>query len=416
MDSFNRKHGLGTLANHVGEGHNPHHAHIMPIYQTSTFSFPDVDTGAGIFKGETAGYTYTRLNNPNQVQLAEKIAVLEGIDLLRAQPDKAVEEIVAGMVFGSGMAAITSAILACVRGGDTIITMQGLYGGTYTFMADIAPKYGIEVVWLKDVSPQSWADAFRAHPKARLAYVETPANPALTLVDLKAVSNIAHQYGATVMVDNTFASPYCQRPLTLGADTVVHSTTKYLGGHGTVVGGAVVSRNVAYVHKDLYAMLKILGGIAGPFDCWLVNLGLHTFELRMERHCENALTVARFLEDRPEVARVDYPGLESSPDYDLARKQMLHYGGMIAFELNGGLEAGKAMLDHVRTMTLAVSLGNPDTLIQHPASMTHASVPREARLEGGITDGLVRLSVGVENVEDLLEDLDQSLNATHGIG
>ncbi len=415
MEPFNRKHGLGTLANHVGEGHNPHHAHISPIYQTSTFSFPDVDTGAGIFKGETAGYTYTRLNNPNQAQLAEKIAVLEGIDLLRAQPDKPAEEVVSGLVFGSGMAAITSAILARVKSGDTIITMQQLYGATFNFMADVAPAYGVNVVWLQDVSPQCWEEAFKAHPNARLAYVETPSNPSLTLVDLKAVSDIAHRYGAWVMVDNTFASPYCQRPLTLGVDVVVHSTTKYLCGHGTVVGGAVVSRQVNYVRKELYSMLKIFGGIAGPFDCWLAVNGLHTYELRMQRHCENALVVARYLEDRSEVARVDYPGLESSPDYDLARRQMLHFGGMISFELKGGLEAGKAMLDHVRTMTLAVSLGNLDTLIQHPASMTHACVPPAERLKAGITDGLVRLSVGVENVEDLLEDLDQSLNATHGI-
>jgi len=317
------------------------------------------------------------------------------------------------MVFGSGMAAITAAILARVKGGDTIIAQPSLYGATYNFLADVAPLYGIKVVWVPDTELESWQAAFKAHPEAVLAYAESPANPVMALVDLAGLSEVAHKNKAWVMVDNTFASPYCQRPLTLGADVVVYSTTKYLSGHGQVVGGAVISRHVEYVRKDLYKLLKILGGVAGPFDAWLVSNGLRTFDLRMQRHCENALSVARFLEDRSEVARVDYPGLESFPQHELAKRQMLHYGGMISFELKGGLEAGKAMLDNVHLMTLAVSLGNLDTLIQHPASMTHASVPRAARLETGMTDGLVRLSVGVENIEDLLEDIDRSLKATH---
>lgn len=402
--------GMSTLVNHVSEGHNPHHSHITPIYQTSTFSFPDVATGASIFQGGP-GYVYTRMNNPNQVQLAEKYATLEGMDLIQAQPDRPASEIVGAHVFSTGMAAVTSAILACVKSGQTIIAQEALYGATYTFLHDMAPRYNIQVVWLSKVGVADWEAAFAAHPDAVLAYAETPANPTMAIVDLAAVAEIAHRHGAWLMVDNTFATPYCQRPLTLGADVIVHSTTKYLSGHGVIVGGTVISRHVNWVHKDLYGTLKLLGGSESPFDAWLANIGLKTFPLRMKQHCENAIQVARYLENHPAVATVYYPGLPSHPDYEIARKQMLHFGGMIAFELKGGLPAGEYLMNHVQIATLAVSLGNVDTLIQHPASMTHAAVPRQARLDAGISDGLVRLSVGIEDVEDIIADLDQALGS-----
>lgn len=411
MGQPNPQHGIGTLVNHVAEGGHPYHAHLSPIYQTSTFGFPDVATGAAIFKGEDPGYTYTRIKNPNQIQIAEKYAVLEGLDLLRAHPDKPAAEVVAGQVFTTGMSAITSAILARVSSGQTIIAQEALYGATFTFLHEIAPRFGINVVWLHQVGVQDWEEAFRANPNASLAYAETPANPTMAIVDLAAVAEIAHRHGAWLFVDNTFATPYCQRPLTLGADVSVHSTTKYLSGHGMIVGGTVVSRHPEWVRKDLYSMLKNLGGSASPFDCWLAAIGLKTFELRMQRHCENAMQVARFLQGHPKVDKVYYPGLESHPGHEIALRQMSCFGGMISFELKGGLAAGEAMLNHVRLMTLAVSLGNTDTLIQHPASMTHAGVPREERLKIGLTDGLVRLSVGIENVEDILADLDQALQA-----
>lgn len=409
MGAIDPRQGLSTLVNHVGEGHNPQHSHVTPIYQTSTFSFPDVETGAATFKGQNNGYVYTRFNNPNFEQLSAKYAVLEGIDLLRSQPGKPTEEVVAAKIFGSGMAAVSTAILARAKAGDTIITHEALYGATFTLLHDMAPAYNINVVWVKDISPEAWAKAFAENPTAKIAYLETPANPTMALVDLQAVIDIAHQHDAWVYVDNTFATPYCQRPLSLGADVIIHSTTKYLSGHGLIVGGAVISRHVDFINKPLYAMLKVLGGNPGPFDAWLANIGLKTFELRMERHCSNALQVARWLEDHPAIDKVYFPGLESSPDHELAKRQMLHYGGMIAFELKGGLEAGAKVMDNVKMMTLAVSLGNVDSLIQHPASMTHAGVPREARLSAGITDGLVRLSVGIENVEDIIADLEQAL-------
>jgi methionine-gamma-lyase len=307
------------------------------------------------------------------------------------------------------MAAVTAAILARVKGGQTIIAQENIYSATFNFLHDMMPQYGVQVVWLKETAPENWEAAFRQHPQAALAYAETPANPNLSLVDLAAVAEIAHRAGAWLMVDNTFATPYCQRPLSLGADVVLHSTTKYLAGHGQIIGGAAISRHVDYGKGPLFQMFKILGGCPSPFDAWLCNIGLKTFEVRMQRHCENALQVARYLESHPRVCRVYYPHLESHPDYTLAKRQMFTGGGMIAFELAGGLQAGAALMEHVRVSTLAVSLGNVDSLISHPASMTHSNVPAHYRQEMGITDGLVRYSIGIENVEDLISDLEQAL-------
>jgi methionine-gamma-lyase len=368
-----------------------------------------VETGAARFKGEEDGYIYTRFSNPNSDILAAKIAALESIDLLRANPELPMEKVASGMLFSSGMAAITSAILARVKGGQKIITHKSLYGATYTFLNEMAPKYGIEVVWTKGVTLNDWEDAFNSAPDAVLVYVETPANPTMTVIDLEGIARLAKKHNIWMMVDNTFASPYCQRPFAFGADVVVHSTTKYLTGHGVVIGGAVVSTNLEYIKKDLFYTLKLMGGSTSPFDAWLGTLGLKTFELRMRAHCENALAVARFLESHQKVERVYYPGLESHPDHALAKKQMSAFGGMVSFELKGGLKAGKDLMNNVRLVTLAVSLGNTDSLIMHPASMSHVNVPAEIRRQTGLTDGLVRLSVGIENVEDIISDLDQAL-------
>jgi len=241
-------------------------------------------------------------------------------------------------------------------------------------------------------------------------FAETPANPTMLVVDLRMLAELALQYECWLLVDNTFATPYCQRPLSLGADVVVHSTTKYLSGHGVIVGGAVISTHLDYIQQDLVKRLRLLGGAPSPFDAWLANIGLKTFELRMQRHCENALTIARYLQGHPKVAHVHYPGLEGDPGFATARSQMNCFGGMLSFELKGGLKAGAALMDSLRVATLAVSLGNVDTLIQHPASMTHAGVPPQERLKMGISDGLVRFSVGIENVQDLIADLQYGLS------
>ncbi len=404
------EHGLSTLVNHAGEGNHPQHAHLSPIYQTSTFNFPDVDTGAEIIHdGPQRGYYYTRIANPNADQLAFKIALLEGLDLVRAHPEAAPQTLIAGRVFASGMASISAVVFGRCRAGDTIIAQRAIYGNAFNFINRIATQLGIQAVWLDDTRPESWQAAFAAHPGCKLAYAETPSNPTLKVVDLRQIAEIAHQHGAWLAVDNTFATPYCQRPLSLGADIIVHSTTKYLSGHGALIGGAVVSRHPDFVATSMQDMLVHLGGVPGPFDCWLAGLGLRTFELRMARHCENAEALSRFLSSQPRVAAVYYPGLDTFEGYEIARRQMQHFGGMLSFELKGGYQAGVTLLENVQVASLAVSLGNVDTLIQHPASMTHASVAPDQRQRMGISDGLVRLSVGIENTIDLINDLDQAL-------
>jgi methionine-gamma-lyase len=307
------------------------------------------------------------------------------------------------------MAAITAVLFSLLKAGDTLVAQEAVYSATFTFLKEIAPSLGIQVEWVRDTSPAGWEAAFKVHPSVKLAYAETPANPTMAVVDLKAVADLAHRHGAWLAVDNTFATPYCQRPLSLGADIVVHSTTKFLSGHGALTGGAVVSSHPDYIHKTLYSFVKILGGIPSPFDSWLANLGLKTFALRMQRHCENAMEVARFLSSHPAVASVHYPGLEADPGHETAVRQMHAFGGMLSFELKGGMQAGIQLMERVRLATLAVSLGMVDTLIEHPASMTHGPVPREDRLNQGITDGLVRLSVGIEDLADILADLEQGL-------
>lgn len=386
--------GFNTKAIHAGQKPDPATgAHVTPIYQTSTFVFENVDQGARRFAGEEEGYIYTRLGNPTVAELEEKIAVLEGGEAVIAT--------------ASGMAAISTVLFTLLKKGDHIVANDTLYGCTHSFLSHIAPKYGIEVTFtdLSDLS--NLEKAVRSNTK--VVYIETPANPTLKLVDIKGAAEIAHKVGARVVVDNTFMTPYLQRPIEHGADVVVHSATKYLGGHGDVVAGIIVGP------KDLLTemrmpYLKDIGGIIGPFDAWLLLRGLKTLGLRMDRHCENAQKVAEYLEGHPMIEKVYYPGLPSNPQYELAKRQMDGFGGMISFELKGGIEAGKVLMNSVKLITLAVSLGCVDSLIQHPASMTHSPVPREERLKAGITDGLVRLSVGIEDVEDIIADLEQALD------
>ncbi len=400
---------LGTWALHGGDdpGLHPYHAHIPVIFPTSTYAFPDVATGAAIFSGEQPGYVYGRVGHPNAAHLARKIALLEAYDFLRQGADP--NEVAAGLVFASGMAAITAALLARARRGSVILAQKVVYGTTFVFLHKLAPQLGIQVAFVEGNDAAAWERAFREHVKVAWAYIESPANPTLDITDIQLVTDLAHQHGAWVIIDNTFATPYCQRPLSLGVDVVVHSTTKYISGHGQAIGGAVVSRDVAFIQGPVKDMLKIFGGMMGPFAAWMTMMGLKTFELRMQRHCDSAARIARFLEQHPKVARVFYPGLENFPGHAVARRQMHCFGGMISFELKGGYEAGVRLMEAVSLPALAVSLGKVDSLIEHPASMTHAKVPAEERQRMGITDGLVRFSVGIEPVEDLLADLERAL-------
>lgn len=409
MDEDLKNYGLSSLVNHFAEENFPHRAHVMPIYQTSLFSFPDHATGVAIYDGSMKGYTYTRAGNPNVDHFARKVARLEAQDLLQLNDGVHLDDLVAGKAFASGMSAISSAILARVKTGQTIIAQESLYSNAFNFLSQIAPRMGIEVVWVKDTTAVGWEAALRENPQATLVYAETPANPMMLVVNLAEVAALAHQYGCWLVVDNTFATPYCQRPLTHGADVVVHSATKYLSGHGVIVGGLVISRHLDYMAQDIPMIMKTLGGAPSPFDAWLANLGLKTFELRMQRHCENAAAVAHYLENHAAVKRVNYPGLESDPGHEIANQQMHAFGGMVSFELKGGLLAGEQLMNKLNLVTLGVSLGNVDSLIQHPASMTHVSVPPVEREKMGISDGLVRFSVGIENTIDILNDLEQGL-------
>ena len=418
METLPHTLGLSTLLTHYCELDNPLYAHISPIYQTSTFIFPDVQTGADISAGKNEGFSYTRVDNPNARQLASKIAMLEGIDLVKENPEARISDVVAGKVFSSGMAAITTTVLTLVKAGGTIISQKMLYGNAYILLKKIAPMYDITVVWVDGRDTGSWEAAFNQNPEVDLVYIETPANPTMEIVDIARVSELAHAKNAWVIVDNTFSTPYCQRPLTLGADIVAHSTTKYLSGHGLIIGGAIATGHPDFLdpQKTRFTMMvKAFGGSPSPFDAWLTNIGLKTFELRMQRHVENASIIANWLRDHPKVSQVYYPGLKDFPDHNLAKKQMVNgYGGMLSFELKGGFYAGVELMQNLDIITLAVSLGNVDSLIQHPASMTHAALSPEERLESGITDSLVRFSVGIEAIEDLISDLDQGLKLVSG--
>lgn len=400
--------GFATRALHAGEhfGQPQHVSHSGAIYQTSTFVFKDAAEGAAIFAMQQPGYIYTRLGNPTVKLLEAKINALEGGDFKKAHPDATVST----QAFSSGMAAISAALMAVASAGDTIIMGDVLYGATTHLADNVLKRLGIKVVEVDTSNHAKLAAVIEANPTAKALYLETPTNPLLAVTDIAAAAAMgrAQNPDMVVIVDNTFATPYLQRPLELGADVVVHSTTKYINGHGTTVGGLVTTVRDD-VKAAVYTVLCDVGSNPSPFDCFLINQGLKTLPLRMERHCANAMAVARYLQRHPKVEVVHYPGLESSPFHAVAKKQMKDFGGMVSFELKGGVEAGRQLMDNIDLFALAVSLGAVDSLIQHPASMTHACVPREKRLAGGVPDGLVRVSVGVEDIEDLLQALEDGL-------
>ena len=402
---------LTTEAIHAGELHDAQGAHITPIYQTSAFTFANMEAVEKRASGEENSYMYTRGGNPGRTALAAKLAALEGYQLIRQAREAGDDSpVVAAEIFSSGMAAISATLLGLARAGDHVIAQDVLYGSADHLISELLPQYGISISRVKGMQADALARELAAHPSTTAVYLETPANPTMTLVDIRAVADLAHAHSARVIVDNTFATPVLQRPLELGADLVVHSTTKYISGHGTIIGGAVVTCDIPLLEEKIGVLIRYLGGVPSPFDCWLTNLGLKTLPLRMERHCANAMQVAQFLEEHEGIAAVHYPGLKSFPQADLARRQMDDFGAMIAFEVTGGYEAAARLLDRVQLCTLAVSLGNLDTLIEHPASMTHSSVPPQVRAQTGISEGLIRLSVGLEAAEDIIADLDQALS------
>ncbi|MHB9304532.1 methionine gamma-lyase [Fusobacterium polymorphum] len=389
-----KKCGLGTTAIHAGTLKNLYGTLAMPIYQTSTFIFDSAEQGGRRFALEEAGYIYTRLGNPTTTVLENKIAALE--------------EGEAAVATSSGMGAISSTLWTVLKAGDHVVTDKTLYGCTFALMCHGLTRFGIEVTFVDTSNLDEVKNAMKKN--TRVVYLETPANPNLKIVDLEALSKLAHTNPNTlVIVDNTFATPYMQKPLKLGADIVVHSVTKYINGHGDVIAGLVITNKELADQIRFVGLKDMTGAVLGPQDAYYIIRGMKTFEIRMERHCKNAKKVVEFLNKHPKIERVYYPGLETHPGHEIAKKQMKDFGAMISFELKGGFEAGKTLLNNLKLCSLAVSLGDTETLIQHPASMTHSPYTKEEREAAGITDGLVRLSVGLENIEDIIADLEQGL-------
>lgn len=399
--------GFGSACVHAGHTPDPLYAHLTPIYASSTFVFDTTEQGMNRFSGKEEGYIYSRWGNPSFREAEDKIAALEtfGVTDQDGKPLRA-----AALLHASGMAALTTLFMSHLTQGDKVLTHASLYGGTDELLQKIFPALGVETVFVDMHQPEEVEALLKKDPSFKMMYLETPANPTLRCVDLELCLGLARKYHLISAVDNTFASPYLQQPFRYGADYVFHSTTKFLNGHGTAIGGVLIGRDLAGMKERVSKVHNILGGNANPFDAYLLTQGIKTLELRMTRHCDNAMRVARFLENHPAIGKVNYPGLESHPDHQIAMKQMMRPGAMMSYELKGGMEAGKRFIDRLQVCVRAVSLGTCDTLVSHPASMTHYGVPKAQREKAGISDGLIRMSVGIENPEDLLSDLDSALH------
>ncbi len=389
--------GFGTKVIHSGKtGDKEYRSLSMPIYQSSTFYFNSCEQGGRLFTGEEDGYIYTRLNNPTTSLAEEKLAALEGG-----------EDAVA---FSSGMGAITSVLYTVAKAGIHIVTDKILYGCTFEFLNSGITKFGVEVSFVDTSDPEQVREALKEN--TAVVYLETPANPTLKIADIAEISRIAHEYNPDILVicDNTFATPYLQKPLSLGADIVVHSATKYINGHGDVVAGFAVGSKEMMEQVKTVGLKFMTGAVLGPQEAYYILRGLKTFEIRMQRHCVNAEAIAELLAKHPNVEKVYYPGLESDPGYAVASKQMSGgYGGMVSFEVRGGKEGGMRFCDNLKLCTIAVSLGDVETLVEHPASMTHSTYSPEELKNSGISEGLIRLSAGLENTEDLIADISQAL-------
>ncbi|HEX5482723.1 MAG TPA: aminotransferase class I/II-fold pyridoxal phosphate-dependent enzyme [Terriglobia bacterium] len=384
---------FATIAVHAGESPCPVTGALdTPIYQSTTFVSPNADEMAAVYGEEKPGYMYTRYGNPTLRALESKMAALEGGE--------------AALVAASGMAAISSAILGYIKAGDHVVAARSLYGAAYNFLRAKLPRYGASTTFASSARVEDFEKCIQ--PNTRLIYFETPSNPVLEIIDIAALAQLAHARQIPLMMDNTFASPVLQQPLALGTSVVVHSATKYLCGHGDALGGAIIGPK-AYIADLNREIIRDFGGVMSPFNGWLILRGIHTLHLRMAAQCASAQRIAEFLSAHPKVERVNYPGLAAHPGHALARQQMKAFGAMISFEARGGYESGKKVMDRVQIFARAASLGDTRSLIVHSASTSHRAVPRDERIAAGVTDGLVRLSIGVEAVEDLIEDLDQAL-------
>lgn len=398
--------GISSTAMHAAGHNNAEDAHLTPIFATSTFTFDTAQDGMDRFAGSDKTRVYSRWGNPTFTAAEETIAALEAFGLKdeNGQPLQ-----LKALLHSSGQAAMSTLFLSNLKTGDAILSHYSLYGGTQELMTKVLAATGIEVIIVDMRDLNLVTEALNKYPQIKLVHIETPANPTIQCVDIAAVTSLAKSKNLIVSVDNTFATPYLQQPFKFGVDYVFHSTTKFLNGHGTAIGGVLLGKDIEKMRTSVWKWHVLLGGNSNPFDAFLLIQGIKTLEIRMERHCANAQAVAEFLKKHPSIAQVNFTGLPSHPDHDLCKKQMRLPGAVMSFELKGGLEAGKKFINKLQMCVRAISLGTVDTLVSHPASMSHFGIPREERIKYGITDGLIRMSVGIENIEDIIHDLDQAL-------
>jgi methionine-gamma-lyase len=399
MDKNFPLNGFGSAAIHAGHEQDPKYAHQSPIYASSTFVYDTAEQGMKRFAGEEEGYIYSRWGNPTFTEAEKKISALETFQLnIEAK----------GILHASGMAAISTLFLSNLKQGDKVLTHFSLYGGSEEIFYKLFPQFGIEAVITNLRQLNEVEDIIKNNRNIKMMYLETPANPTIQCVDIEELTKIAKKYNLKVACDNTFATPYLQQPFKFGVDFIVHSTTKFLNGHGTAIGGILLGTDADFMKTKATKVQRLLGGNSNPFDAFLLIQGIKTLEIRMDRHGQNALKVAQFLEQHHSVSKVNYAGLPSHADHKVAMKQMKNGGGMLSFELKKGLQGGIDFMNKLKMCVRTVSLGTVDTLLSHPASMTHFGVPKEQREKYGITDGLIRMNVGIENLEDIMNDLEQA--------
>ena len=404
--SKNKLRGVSTITLHTANHENDNFSHTTPIYATSTFTFGSAEEGMERFKGSDKTKLYTRWGNPTFTAAEETIEALEARGLFK-QDGSPLE--VKALLHASGQAAMSTLFFSNLSAGDTLISHYSLYGGSQELMQKVLNEAGVKIIIIDIHDETLLINTLKENPNTKLIHLETPANPTLQCVDIESICKIAHHHGVKVSVDNTVATPYLQQPFALGADFVFHSATKFLNGHGSALHGVLLGKDLEFMHTKAWKWHVLLGGNSNAFDAYLLIQGMKTLELRMEKHCSNTEKVAHFLQNHLAIEHVNYTGLLSHPHHAIAKKQMKQHAPLISFELKGGIEAGKKFINAVEICTRAVSLGTVDTLVSHPASMTHMSIPKIEREKYGITDGLIRMSVGIENIEDLLADLEQAL-------
>jgi methionine-gamma-lyase len=407
MSDSNHSKGIETLCIHGGHQADAHRAHLTPLYASSTYTFDSVEQGVDIFLGKEPGYIYGRFGNPTIEEVEQKIALLEAYGL----KDKEGNQLqLYAILHASGMAAITTMLLSNLKAGDKIITHSSLYGGTQEMIDRILPGLGISTIIVDMHNEELVRSTIANDDSIRMMYLETPANPTLQCIDLKRLSAIGKQHHLVVCADNTFCTPLLQQPFAYDVDFVIHSTTKFLNGHGTAIGGILVGRDASRMNTDVKKMHRLLGANSNAFDAFLLTNGLRTLSLRMERHCSNAMKIAEYLAAHSRIEKVNFPGLASHPHHSIAKAQMKHFGSLMSIELKGGFDAAASFMNKLKLCTNAVSLGTCDTLVSHPATTTHVGVAPALRLASGITDGLIRMSIGLETIDDLIQDLEQALN------